>query len=43
MDELRLDVVIGKGGVVVHGAWLSGLECEALESALQAEKKARAV
>ena len=37
MDELRREVVIGKGGVVVQGAWLSDLECETLESALQGE------
>jgi len=43
MDELRREVAIGKGGVVVQGAWLSDLECEALESALQGEKKARVV
>jgi hypothetical protein len=40
MDELRREVFIG---VVVQGAWLSDLECEALESALQTEKKARVV
>ena len=39
MDELRREVVIGKGGVVVQGAWLSDLECEALERALQGDKK----
>ena len=43
MDELRREVAIGKGGVVVQGAWLSDLECEALECALQGEKKARVV
>jgi hypothetical protein len=41
MDELRREVVIGKGGVGVQGSWLSDLECEALERALQADKKAR--
>jgi hypothetical protein len=39
MDELCREVVIGKGGVVVQGAWLSDLECEALERALQGDKK----
>jgi hypothetical protein len=43
MDELRREVAIGKGGVAVQGAWLSDLECETLESALQGEKKARVV
>ena len=43
MDELRREVAIGNGGVVVQGAWLSDLECEALESALQGEKIARVV
>jgi hypothetical protein len=43
MDELRREVAIGKGGVVAQGAWLSDLECEALESALQGEKKAGVV
>ena len=43
MDELRREVAIGNGATVVQGAWLSDLECEALESVLQAEKKARAV
>lgn len=43
MDELRREVVIGKGGVVVQGAWLSDWECEALETALQGDKKARVV
>src|SRR6516165_11355055 len=39
MDELRREVVIGKGGVVVHGAWLSDPECEALESALHGREE----
>jgi len=43
MDELRHEVAIGKGGAVVQGAWLSDLECEALENGLQGEKKARVV
>jgi hypothetical protein len=43
IDDLRREAVIGKGSAVVPGAWLSDLECEALESALQGEKKARAV
>jgi hypothetical protein len=43
LDELRHEVAIGKGGVVVQGAWLSDLECEALENGLQGEKKARVV
>jgi hypothetical protein len=43
MNELRRDVGIGKGNAGVPGSWLSDLECEALESALQGEKKARAV
>jgi hypothetical protein len=43
MDEVRREVCIGKGGVLVQGAWLSDVECEALESALQGEKKATVV
>ena len=43
MDELRREVAIGNGALAVQGAWLSDLECETLESALQGEKKARAV
>jgi hypothetical protein len=43
MDELRHEVAIGNGGGVVQGPWLSDPECEALESALQGEKKARVV
>jgi hypothetical protein len=43
MDELRREVAIGNGGVMMPGAWLSDLECEALESALQREKRARVV
>lgn len=43
MDELRREVMIGKAGVVVPGAWLSDRECEALEIALQGEQKAKAV
>jgi hypothetical protein len=43
INELRREVDIGKGSAVVPGSWLSDLECETLESALQGEKKARAV
>ena len=42
MGDLRREVFIGKGGVVLQGAWLSDLECETLERALQGAKNARA-
>ena len=43
MDDLRHEVAIGNSGGVVQGAWLTDLECEALESASQGENKASVV